>query len=391
LNVNILFAFISRCRNPMECPTESPKPKITRKTVIFPLIGLAAFFLYIYVFQVDIPAIIRTAQRADPLLYAIAAALSLVEVFFFSVSWRVLVNFLLVKLSVIRSYLFVWYGIFVDTIVPAESVSGEATRLYLVTKEQGNETCGRVVASLVTHRLLGMTMNVAVLIIGMALLFTEAQINPLIFNLILFLTFGIAVTLLLLIVLSFKEQWSLKVINWLVRLAKAITRGRWHKQLNKIKEDACKIAQSFHDSMKEFKNNPKALVTSLFYLSITWVFSLYIPYLVFLSLGQPVSWSVILITSAVVLAVKSIPLGVPFEVGLPEITMTTLYTSLLEPTLGLQIAAGISATATILTRLITLWFRFIIGFAAQQWLELKPVLAPAKTRSHSLFPDKHGH
>jgi uncharacterized protein (TIRG00374 family) len=363
----------------MECPTESPKPKITRKTVIFPLIGLAAFFLYIYVFQVDIPAIIRTAQRADPLLYAIAAALSLVEVFFFSVSWRVLVNFLLVKLSVIRSYLFVWYGIFVDTIVPAESVSGEATRLYLVTKEQGNETCGRVVASLVTHRLLGMTMNVAVLIIGMALLFTEAQINPLIFNLILFLTFGIAVTLLLLIVLSFKEQWSLKVINWLVRLAKAITRGRWHKQLNKIKEDACKIAQSFHDSMKEFKNNPKALVTSLFYLSITWVFSLYIPYLVFLSLGQPVSWSVILITSAVVLAVKSIPLGVPFEVGLPEITMTTLYTSLLEPTLGLQIAAGISATATILTRLITLWFRFIIGFAAQQWLELKPVLAPAKT------------
>jgi uncharacterized protein (TIRG00374 family) len=379
LNVNILFAFISRCRNPMECPTESPKPKITRKTVIFPLIGLAAFFLYIYVFQVDIPAIIRTAQRADPLLYAIAAALSLVEVFFFSVSWRVLVNFLLVKLSVIRSYLFVWYGIFVDTIVPAESVSGEATRLYLVTKEQGNETCGRVVASLVTHRLLGMTMNVAVLIIGMALLFTEAQINPLIFNLILFLTFGIAVTLLLLIVLSFKEQWSLKVINWLVRLAKAITRGRWHKQLNKIKEDACKIAQSFHDSMKEFKNNPKALVTSLFYLSITWVFSLYIPYLVFLSLGQPVSWSVILITSAVVLAVKSIPLGVPFEVGLPEITMTTLYTSLLEPTLGLQIAAGISATATILTRLITLWFRFIIGFAAQQWLELKPVLAPAKT------------
>ena len=376
--MNILFAFIVRCINPMECPTESPKPKITRKTVIFPVIGLAAFFLYIYVFHVDIPAIIRTAQRADPLLYALAAALSLVEVFFFSVSWRVLVNFLLVKLSVIRSYLFVWYGIFVDTIVPAESVSGEATRLYLVTKEQGNDTCGRVVASLVTHRLLGMTMNVAVLIIGMALLFTEAEINPLIFNLILFLTFGIAVTLLLLIVFSFKEQWSLKVINWLVRLGKAITRGRWHGQLNKIKEDACKIAKSFHDSMKEFKNNPKALVTSLFYLSITWVFSLSIPYLVFMSLGYPVSWSVILITSAIVLAVKSIPLGVPFEVGLPEITMTTLYTSLLEPTLGLQIAAGISATATILTRLITLWFRFFIGFAAQQWLELKPVLAPAK-------------
>jgi uncharacterized membrane protein YbhN (UPF0104 family) len=92
-----------------------------------------------------------------------------------------------------------------------------------------------------------------------------------------------------------------------------------------------------------------------------------------MSLDFPVSWSVILITSAIVLAVKSVPIGVPFEVGLPEITMTTLYTSLL----GIQYA-GISATATILTRLITLWFRFFVGFVAQQWLELKPVLAPTK-------------
>jgi uncharacterized protein (TIRG00374 family) len=379
-NCKITFSpFVARCRHPMEYPTESPKPKITRKTVIFPLIGLAAFFLYVYLFQVDILAIIATAQRADPLLYALAAALSLVEIFFFSLSWRVLANFLLIKLSVIKSYLYVWYGNFVDIIVPAESVSGEALRVYLITKEQGNNTCGRAVASLVTHRILGMTMNVAVLILGMGLLFTEAQINPVIFNLILFLAVGITVTLLLMILFSFKEQWSLKVINWLVRAGKFITRGRWHGQLNKIKEDACKIAKSFHDSMKEFKHNPKALVFSLFYLAITWIFSLSIPYLVFMSLGRPVSWSIILITSAIVLAVKSIPVGIPFEVGLPEITMTTLYTSLLEPTLGLQAAAGISATATILTRLITLWLRFVIGFLAQQWLELKPVLTPANS------------
>jgi uncharacterized protein (TIRG00374 family) len=351
---------------------ESPKPKITRKTLLFPLVGIVGFFLYIYLFQVDITAIIATAQRADPFLYALAAALSLLEVLFFSISWRVLANFLLIKLSVIRSYLFVWYGIFVDIIVPAESVSGEAMRVYLVTKEQGNSTCGRVVASLVTHRILGMVMNVVVLIVGVAILYTEAEINPLIFNLILFIAVGITFTLLLMMFFSYKEEWSLKVINWLVRAGKFLTRGRWHGQLTKIREDACRIAKSFHDSMKEFKHNPKALIFSLFYLAITWIFSLSIPYLVFMSLKYPVSWSVILITSAIVLAVKSIPLGVPFEVGLPEITMTTVYISLLGPG-----AAGISATATILTRLITLWLRFFVGFIAQQWLELKPVLAPA--------------
>ncbi len=362
----------------MEYPTESPKPKITRKTVLFSLIGLVAFFvyiyLYIYLFQVDISTIIATVQSADPLPYILAVALSLAEIFFFSVSWRVLANFLQIKLSVIKAYLLVWYGIFVDTIVPAESVSGEALRVYLIAKEQGNDTTGRTVASLVTHRLLGMGMNVAVLIIGMVLLFTEAQIDPLIFNLILFLTVGITVTLLLLIFFSFKEKWILKVIDGLTKLGKFLSRGKWQGQLTKISEDACRIVKSFHDSMKEFRRNPKTIVFSLFYLTLAWILSLSIPYLVFWSLRFPVSWSAILITSAIVLAVKSVPLGIPFEMGLPEITMTTIYTLILGPE-----AAGISFTATILIRLITLWLRFFIGFVAQQWLELKPVLAPASS------------
>ena len=116
---------------------ESPKPKITLKTLLFPLVGLLAFFLYIYLFQVDILGILATLQRADPFPFVLAAVLSLVEVLFF-----------------------------VDILVPAESVSGEALRVYLVTKEQGESKFGPVVASLVTHRLLGMVMNVGVLIDG---------------------------------------------------------------------------------------------------------------------------------------------------------------------------------------------------------------------------------
>jgi uncharacterized protein (TIRG00374 family) len=345
---------------------ESPKPKITWKTVLFPLIGLAAFFLYIYLFQVDIPAIIATAQAADPLPYALAIAFSILEVFFYSISWRVLVNFLQIKLSIIRSYLFVWYGIFLDIIIPAESVSGEAVRIYLIQREQGISSCGPAAASLVTHRLLGMAMNVAFLLAGTSLLLLEGQTSGLILSLILFLAVAITAILLLLIVFSFKENWSLKVINVVANAAQFITRGKW-KGLTKIREDACRITKSFHDSMKKFGRSPKPLALSLLGLSVTWVFSLSVSYLVFLSLRTPISWSVIIITSAIVLAVKSIPLGIPFEVGLPEITMTTLYTSLGVP-------AGISATATILNRIITLWLRFFIGLGAQQWLDLKPVI-----------------
>jgi uncharacterized protein (TIRG00374 family) len=145
----------------------------------------------------------------------------------------------------------------------------------------------------------------------------------------------------------------------------------------KIKEDALKNAITFHDSMKEFIHKPKAIILPTILLGINWICSMTIPYLVFLSLGFQIPWSVILITSSIVVAVKSIPIGVPFEVGLPEITMTTLYTSM-------NVPAGISATATILSRIITLWLRFGAGFAAQQWIELRTVLTPKK----GLLPEK---
>jgi uncharacterized protein (TIRG00374 family) len=150
-----------------------------------------------------------------------------------------------------------------------------------------------------------------------------------------------------------------------------ITRGKW-KLFNRLKEEAYTSAKMFHDSMQEYRHKPRALAVSLFFLVVNWACSLSIPYLVFLSLGFPVSWGVILITASIVVAVKSIPIGVPFEVGLPEITMTTLY-------VGLGVPGDISATVTILSRIITLWFRFFIGFVAQQWLELKPIVTSSNT------------
>lgn len=341
------------------------KPKVTWKTVFLPVIGLVAFFLYIYFYQVDIYGIIATAQRADPLLFYAAILISLAEVFFYAVSWRTLLNSLQVKLSVIKANLFVWYGIFMDIIVPAESVSGEACRVYLVAREQGG-TSGKVVASLVLQRLLGMGINVVVLIIGVILLLGEAQTGTVIFSIILFFTVAITAILCLFVVLCYKENLSLKVINALIRVGDFITRGKW-KLFNRLKEEAYKMTRTFHDSMQEYRRKPSAVVASLFWLVVNWACSVSIPYLVFLSLGFPVSWSVVLITAALVVAVKSVPIGVPFEVGVPEIFTVTCY-------FWLGVPEDIGATVTILSRLITLWLRFGIGFVVQQWLELRPIV-----------------
>ena len=112
------------------------KPKLTWKTVVLPLLGLVGFFLYIYLFKIDLLGILNTAKTADPLIYAITIVFGLLEVFFFTVSWRVLTQHLQIKMSIVRAYLYVWYGIYIDTIVPAESIGGEVTRTYLCTRDK---------------------------------------------------------------------------------------------------------------------------------------------------------------------------------------------------------------------------------------------------------------
>ena len=169
----------------------------------------------------------------------------------------------------------------------------------------------------------------------------------------------------------------MKVIDVGTHFVHKITFGRVN--LTKLTGQAVEVTTHFHDSMEEFRHNPKAIAGSMVYLVISWFFSLSIPYLVFLSLGHPVTWSIIIVTSAIFLAVKAIPIGVPFEVGLPEAVMTTLYISM-------GVYGPLAATATILVRIITLWFRFFIGFASQQYLELKPAISPTAETEKTKIP-----
>jgi len=122
--------------------------------------------------------------------------------------------------------------------------------------------------------------------------------------------------------------------------------------------------------MKEYGHAPKTLLTSLCFYVFSWLLSLAVTYLVFLSLGSPIRWSIIIVTCSIVVAIKSIPLGVPFEAGLPEITMSTLY-------IFFGVSPEVSATATILNRILTVWLRFFIGFVIQQWLEIKAITTPS--------------
>ncbi|MCK4424792.1 flippase-like domain-containing protein [Candidatus Bathyarchaeota archaeon] len=342
----------------------SMKLQFTWKTVLLPAVGLLAFFLNLYIFNVDIQKIIATVRGIEVSFYLLAIAAVMLETFFFALSWRSLLSFLSVKLSVVKSFLYIWFGIFIDLVIPAESISGEISRIYLVTREQNGAT-GKVVASLVTQRLIGMGLSVVSLFVGATALLMRHQLYGIVLNLTVFLAVSTLVFLVLLVLLCVKERWTLKIIDALIRFAEYVTRGRW--KLTSVRKEVAKAAKAFHSAMKEFGRAPENLFAPAFFSVLSWIFSLAVAYLVFWSIGLPsIHWSVIIVTCSVVAAVKAVPLGVPFEVGLPEITMSTLY-------IILGVPPSMAATATILTRIITVWLRFFIGFAVHQWLGIKAI------------------
>jgi len=359
---------------------QAVKYKVTWKTFLMPVIGLLAFFAYIYVFNVDLLEIIATIQHINVTFYFLAAIASLLDVLFFALAWHSLLKHLQVKISRLKSYLFIWIGIFVDTLIPAESVSGEIAKIYFVNKEQ-NGAAGKTTASIVAQRLIGMGINIATLLTGAILLLIEGQLFGILLALTLFLVAITFLFLVLTLLLCVKEKWTMRIVNAIINFAEWITRRRW--KLARLREEVVGATRAFHTAIKEYARAPKTLVTAISFSTTSWILTLCIFYLTFLSIGYPqISWSAILVISAIFMAVKSIPVGVPFEVGLPEITLTTLLYLFVRTWTGTDaLAWEISATATILMRLLTLWLRFFIGFAAQQWAGIRAIKAGTNSKT----------
>jgi uncharacterized protein (TIRG00374 family) len=127
--------------------------------------------------------------------------------------------------------------------------------------------------------------------------------------------------------------------------------------------------------VKEYVRAPRTMLVATSFSLASWVLAMAVLYLTFIAIGYPqITLSAILVVSAIFAAVKSIPVGVPFEVGLPEITMTSLL-------ILFDVPGDISATATILMRLLTLWLRFFVGFAAQQWVGIKTITTDRMTKT----------
>jgi uncharacterized protein (TIRG00374 family) len=333
------------------------------------VVGLVVFLVYLYLF-VPLGELVETAKGLNSFYFLLAFGALLASTVLYSLVWQRLLDLLSVKSSFLKAFQFVWVEHFVDLVIPGEPVSGEVSRIYLMSKDTGGNY-GKVVASAVGQRI-ATTFVTSTGLLACIVYFAFTSSPPLfVLAFAGVVLLGDAVIIGILFYLASKKSSTNKLANWLFNLLTRVSRGRW--KFEQAKEDVTKTLDIFHEGILTLGEQRKSLVLPMVLTVLSWFLDLSIALLVFLSLGSAgtaISVSAIIIAYSIAGAIQYLPIGViPGEVGLAEIIMTTLFALLGDP----QFLA-VFAVATILIRCLTFWIRLLIGGIVVQFTAVKSLI-----------------
>jgi uncharacterized protein (TIRG00374 family) len=135
--------------------------------------------------------------------------------------------------------------------------------------------------------------------------------------------------------------------------------GPWDPEDFRLKAE--EMLDTYHENIRVLGSNLKALIRPVIFSLTSWGFDVSITFLTFASLHYPVPVDKVLIVYALTGSLQAF--GVGF-VGFTELIMTGSYAVL-------GIPAPIGLSATLLARVVTLWFKLAVAYFAFQWAGVK--------------------
>jgi uncharacterized protein (TIRG00374 family) len=337
----------------------------SKKIILFVALGLAAFILYLY-FYVGTGNFLDVVKSANVYYYTSAFVAFFFAALFSAITWHSLLGNLNVKSSFRRVLFLTWAGYFFDATLPEPGWSGDISKAYLLSKKD-NEDVGKVVASVVSQKIIGMAVTILILVVGFGLLAVNVTLEP---QVIVFFgaVMSVAVASFLVVYFmstSFKATKAM-LNRLLIPLLSFFLRSRFNE--SQFRADSEKFLSMFHKGIDALGSEKKALLRPVFFYVLSVSFDIAIVFFVFTSLGYPIPVDKVLIVYALTGTLASI--GVSF-VGLTEIIMSTAYQVL-------SIPLAVSFSVTLLTRIVTLWFKLIVGYFAFQWASVGVLLGKRK-------------
>lgn len=320
-------------------------------TSVMLIVGAIIFISYLYF--VGFWNVVEVISALDLKVALSTILIDLVCIGLFAFGWKLLLGNPGMKFR--HCFEIVLVSIFGDLMIPTGSISGEIFRITLTAKRSSLQI-SEATASVLLHRLLlGITFGGVLGVSFVLIIMTQAM--PLAG---LYLFAALAVIDLILGVFGiyaafraqrferFVERLAIKTGNFI-----RIFRSRYN-----VEDMRARVMGGFNAFDRAIRGVKKtSILASAIVLTARWFLIASIPYLMFISLGYPVSYWVALSVCIFASMVQMVPIGIPGLVGVMEISMTAFF-------MGFGIPAGIATSGTILTRLVIFWFELLISSVA---------------------------
>ena len=327
------------------------------------ILGLAAFVLYVYFF-IDPPQVIDILSRTNLAIYACAFVAYSLFVLFSSFVWQGLLNCLSVKISKRKTLLFTWVGLFFDATVPQLGWSGEVSKTYLLAKDSKVDA-GKIGASVVGQKIFTMTITIVALSTGLGLVLANYSL-PLAATLLVTIVLTLSIlSLAIVYYVSIKSRATKTLLNWAIKIA-LFFRKRWNPQNFRTKAE--ELLGKFHAGIQQLRAKPKSLVEPIVCAVTSFVFEISVIFLTFMALGHAVPVDKILIVFTLTGTLQTVGVTI---FGFTEIVMASSFTFL-------GIPLDLSFSVTLLTRVVSLWFRLVVSYFALQWAGIKIIRQSGK-------------
>ncbi len=346
--------------------TTTKTPIRANVILIILILGLVAFILYFYFF-INPAQVVSILSRTNIAYYSFAFVSYFLFALFSGLVWRNLLSNLSLKISFRKILLFTWVGLFFDAVVPQLGWSGDISKTYMLSKDSSEDT-GKVGASVVGQKIFTMTFTIVALTLGLGFVLVSYRL-PLIDTLLIAVVLTLTILALIIVYyVSIKPTATKKLLNWAIQIA-LVFRKKWNPEKFRLKAE--ELLGRFHLGMKQLGANPRSLIKPITYSFVSFVFEISVIFFAFAALGYPIPVDKILIVFTLTGTLQTV--GVT-TFGFTEIVMTSAYTFL-----GLPV--DLSFSVTLLTRVVTLWFRLIISYVALQWAGIKIM-----TKKHNSNP-----
>jgi glycosyltransferase 2 family protein len=329
------------------------------------ILGSIAFALYIY-FSIGLNELLSVFDTLNIVYFLIFYGLSfgtmLLVIFFWTVSWLILLRNLSINIGLRKTFLYYLAGDFVDRIIPSPGVAGEVIRAFFVQKET-KKTYGAVAAAGITNRILAYGVVITGLSIGIFFLLLTGAIPAFATGILLAVWLGAILLFILLSFVSLQEKAAKKMISALIKLLMVL---RFKRNIDELSNRAFKFLSLFHEGFKFYRANPRFLIAPIVLNVVSFILNFAVYALVFYSLGLtrlPLDFFIIVYFLA-----GAIQDGLAaFSVGGLEIILTNIF-------ILYGIPPATSGVAAVLVRSLTFYLPLILGYAGIQVIGAKNLL-----------------